>query len=502
MNLVLNIIENPKEYFPHNILNPKLQKYWLTFHAKVSNNKYRSYKILGLIVLLLFFADYFFWSHGPGITIALFSMLFSAAIILSRQKPATGKQWFAGMGFVIGMNLPTIEYLQPLSFMFSALAVIGITFWSCLGASSAWQNYFRTYARIIFLGHFQPFVELHQVINKIRHTSNLPQKLLSLVMPVTIGIVFLGLLAIANPYFERILDQFAYIERSSEKFVVRLLFWGFLFLVIYPYLQSHLFKSERSQSISVSKTEKPAYQGVLINAEAVRNSLLLFNAIFAIQTTLDVFVLIGGAELPSGMTYAQYAHRGSYPLVVTALLAGAFAILTRKFIIQNVLMRNLVYLWLAQTLFMVVMAAFRLNLYVETYALTYMRISAFVWMFLVFIGLALIMVQILKTKRPIWLVRWNIIATLAVLYICCFANFAPIIARYNISNTADINRLDIDYICSLGPQVLPVIMENEHLSCEHYYRYDIAKYQPIGNWRKWDFRTWRLGRYIALNKVD
>jgi hypothetical protein len=40
--------------------------------------------------------------------------------------------------------------------------------------------------------------------------------------------------------------------------------------------------------------------------------------------------LWGSATLPDGLTYADYAHRGAYPLIVTALLAGWFAIVATK----------------------------------------------------------------------------------------------------------------------------------------------------------------------------
>ena len=45
-----------------------------------------------------------------------------------------------------------------------------------------------------------------------------------------------------------------------------------------------------------------------------------------VQTVLDAAYLWGGVALPDGMTYASYAHRGAYPLIVTALLAAGFVL--------------------------------------------------------------------------------------------------------------------------------------------------------------------------------
>ncbi|NIP84168.1 MAG: DUF4173 domain-containing protein, partial [Planctomycetales bacterium] len=50
--------------------------------------------------------------------------------------------------------------------------------------------------------------------------------------------------------------------------------------------------------------------GGLVSPTSVRNALILFNGLFAVQTGLDATYLWSGAALPEGMTYAEYAHRG------------------------------------------------------------------------------------------------------------------------------------------------------------------------------------------------
>ena len=59
-------------------------------------------------------------------------------------------------------------------------------------------------------------------------------------------------------------------------------------------------------------------------------SLILFNALFALQSGLDLVYLWGGASLPDGMSHAEYAHRGAYPLIVTALLAAGFVLIAMR----------------------------------------------------------------------------------------------------------------------------------------------------------------------------
>ena len=61
----------------------------------------------------------------------------------------------------------------------------------------------------------------------------------------------------------------------------------------------------------------------LLLARIMTRGLLLFNLVFLVQNLLDVEYLWAGAALPEGVTYAGYAHRGAYPLIATALIAGS-----------------------------------------------------------------------------------------------------------------------------------------------------------------------------------
>ena len=100
------------------------------------------------------------------------------------------------------------------------------------------------------------------------------------------------------------------------------------------------------------------------------------------------------------MSYADYAHRGAYPLIVTALLAAAFvlAAMRRNGPAEGSADPRLVYLWIGQNVLLVVSSIFRLGLYVEVYSLTELRIAAGIWMGLVAVGLVLICLRIATRK--------------------------------------------------------------------------------------------------------
>lgn len=70
------------------------------------------------------------------------------------------------------------------------------------------------------------------------------------------------------------------------------------------------------------------------------------------------------------MSHAEYAHRGAYPLLATAMLAGSFAMAARPFWAEHRLIRPLLLFWLAQNLALCGAAALRLDLYIAAYGQT------------------------------------------------------------------------------------------------------------------------------------
>jgi hypothetical protein len=174
----------------------------------------------------------------------------------------------------------------------------------------------------------------------------------------------------------------------------------------------------------------------------ILRSLILFNLLFAVQTILDAIFLWGNAALPADITYAAYAHRGAYPLILTALLAAGFVLVTTRPggpAEHSRVIRPLVYLWVAQSVLLVASSILRLDLYVQIYLLTYWRIAAFIWMLLVALGLLLIVARIVLRRSDIWLIHANLIALTATIYICSLVNFAALIADYNVSHSHEVS---------------------------------------------------------------
>jgi Domain of unknown function (DUF4153) len=191
--------------------------------------------------------------------------------------------------------------------------------------------------------------------------------------------------------------------------------------------------------------------------------LLLFNIVFAIENVLDSRLLFS-STFPPGFSYTEYVHRGAYPLVFAALLAGAFVLVTfnpHSSTERSPWARRLVYLWIAQTIFLTLSAAWRLARYVDLTALTRLRLASMIWFLLVALGLFYIVRRIVSGRSNAWLVNINAVTLLLVLYPCCFINFDGMIAGYNVRHCAESGGggvpLDVEYFETLGTPSLPAL---------------------------------------------
>ena len=215
---------------------------------------------------------------------------------------------------------------------------------------------------------------------------------------------------------------------------IRIVFWVLVSVVAWPFLRPRPRRTDLPRvsarlDASTMTGTIPVWLSLLGGQAAVLRALILFNAVFAVQTLLDVAYLWGGVELPEGVDYAAYAHRGAYTLIATALLAAAFVLIALRpgtAVAGDRLIRALVYLWIGQNVALVISAMLRLDLYVEVYALTHWRLAAFVWMGIVATGLVLICMRIAWRRSDRWLIGANIAAVAFVLVGSCFIDAAAL----------------------------------------------------------------------------
>lgn len=476
---------------------------------------------VGAAVALVALADFLFYGQPAGITVFIFAIVLAAAVVAMHPTALNDVRVWLKPAALFAALLPLVENVSPLSVLvaIAALAIFALTLTGRLRKERIARQ----------LGLFllaAPFRFARDFFRWRKAARELGQRRLQLtaivvwIMPLTLGVVFLALFGAANPIIEHwlsLIDLYALIEKIE---IARLVFWLIVLAGVWAFLRPRLprFVSRIRRVLPAAPVARPARtsaEDILFGKPAILRALIVFNALFAVQTALDAAYLWAGVALPDGMTYAAYAHRGAYPLVATALLAAGFVLVALRSggeTSRDPLIRGLVYLWVAQNIALVISSMLRLDLYIGIYALTYLRIAAFIWMGLVAVGLALIIARIALQKSSEWLLSANLVTLSATLYACCFVNFAAMIANFNVDHSLEMTGkgvpLDIWHTRSLGPNALPAlgryfehqkktfpdraVGDGPDAMAEFHYRTEQK------DWRAWSFRDWRLLR--ALDK--
>ena len=466
--------------------------------------------VLGLLVAC---ADWLFFGHAIGLSFALFLATMMVAVLLCGSLKASRRDLAVAIALAVAGLLPLIEGVSPLASLLAILALAHLALVNqAIGAADIVQRALRS-CGIVLAGPGNRFAGLVRwgarhsragAVRQVGHTAIL------WTMPAAFSAVFIFLFASANPVIDNWLAPIRLDQLLAAVDFGRMGFWLLMTAFISPFIfprQRAVVPAGAGADFAPEPVSLPAWAW---GDAAILRSLAVFNLLFAVETVLDLRYLWNGAALPQGLTFADYAHRGAYPLMVTALLAGAFVIAAMKpggAREHSPLIRALVFGWVAQNVLLVASSMLRLKLYVATYSLTYWRSAAFIWTFLVALGLILIVARIFRKQSNRWLVSANLITLGIALYACGFVNFAALIANYNVAQSREMGGtgqpLDLYYLTSLGPEAIPaldrymaradimsgaLLLSRQRLAGENR--------AAMSDWRGWSLRGWRLAYYL------
>lgn len=462
-----------------------------------------------IALVLAALADWLFYGHGIGISAVIFVVAVACGSLLANRATLSRKQVPMAAAILMVALIPTIEEFNAVSLAFMVLALgIGLLLTTNPGRSGLGERA-AALCDLYLVGPFRFFRDTVAAFN----LPALKNGFAVWFIPVFLGGIFLFLLALANPLLEKWIGMMKPGNTASYVSATRLWFWAMALSIVWPFIHVR-WRRKHETTVDLAEAAPPPQQAQpdrmdFFGVTTILRSLILFNLLFAVQTALDVTYLWGNGKLPDDISYASYAHRGAYPLILTALLAAGFVLAAMRPggpAEKSAVVRPLVYLWVAQNVLLVASSILRLDLYVQIYLLTWWRVAAFVWMLLVMAGLLLIVARIVLNRPNGWLIGANLITLTVTLYVCSLVNFAAIIADYNVSHSREAAgkgvAIDMNYLLNLGPQALPAI--DRAISLRGYdpalvsRRSCLVKQQQgdMNSWRNWGFRSWRLQRTL------
>ncbi|MBK8815172.1 MAG: DUF4173 domain-containing protein [Methylococcaceae bacterium] len=452
-----------------------------------------------ICIALVAISDILFYKHPIGWTAGLYTGLIFAILIISNRQLLAARQSkliaFCITTLIIGL-IESPSLLAIVMSIFGLMSLIILQKRKKTVSAVLWLNDICRFSEQTGWQWYKDFKSILRIRkNNIRYGVSFRFA----VLPLMLTIVFSSLFAEANPIIGRILsladfeflNPFVSLFRWLYWLLAAMLLWGLLrprFPLIDPKIAPDSIDLER-----------------WLNPQNLILSLMLFNGLFFIQNSLDVIFLWRNEALPLGLTYAEYAHSGFYPLLFINFLTAAFVLITfnesRKSL-QTESAKKMVYLWLGQNLFLTFSAINRLLHYIEAYSLTYLRIAALAGMMLTAAGLFVIFLKIYNKYDNAWLIDANTLVVIITLYSTCFINTDRIIADYNVAHSKEVtgtgSNIDLALLETLGSESLPAL---------HWFKQN-ARYSPYktqqarliitvleaqlaqdrADWRAW---TWR-----------
>lgn len=468
--------------------------------------------LLGLAAL----ADWLFYGHDIGISVVIFLAALGAVTIAVNPRKASRREATAASIVMAAGFIPMAVQPSFLATMFGvmamAYAVVTMT-----ETGTRWTHRLSEARSLIFdIGWRAPSDIVRMARTAAQHKPRLSW-LIGWIVPLSLGAVFLLLFSNANPLIENFFAAIDISRLLDQINVSRTMLWLLIVLLVWPFIfhrRTGALKGVAKALVGNSGAPDIELPATLLNRSSILRSLILFNALFAVQTVLDITYLWGGATLPAGTSHAAYAHRGAYPLIATALLAAGFVIIALKPGSDTERSRPIQWLvlaWIAQNVLLVLSSILRLDLYVEVYSLSYWRLAAIIWMGLVATGLILIIARIVLGRDNRWLVTMNVAALAATLYAVSLVNLPAVIANYNVDHSRELNgkgsSFDASYLLSLGPHALPAIDRYVAKTATHtwplapVYTANLRRIHldRMNDWRAWGYFDARLARYLDKN---
>ncbi|MGW1025887.1 DUF4153 domain-containing protein [Streptomyces sp. NPDC002577] len=191
--------------------------------------------------------------------------------------------------------------------------------------------------------------------------------------------------------------------------------------------------------------------------------LIVLSVLFAAFNAVQLVVLFGGYDAvlkKTGLTYSAYARQGFWQLLIATLLTLLVIVFALRWAPRGALgdrglVRGVLGTLCVLTLVVVASAVRRMDMYVEAYGLTRLRLSV------VAVELWLGLVIVLIMAAGAWGARWlpRVVAASAAAGVLTFGLLSPdgLIAEQNVQRYEATGKFDLDYARELSADAVPAL---------------------------------------------
>ncbi len=439
--------------------------------STMTDRQQRTWAIVGVSLFLGLVFDNFFYGHIPGITIFLYAVLILAGLggLAYYQKTPLSLEakllflpilFFSGMTFVRESDI--MSFFNVVTVLYLLLLLAKLSHDRDKKVSHYWlKDYFWPVLRLPlrFIRYFFNSLNgLFQPRSQTVSAKRYPQIAKGLVITIPILLLFLLLFMSADLVFQKAVT-------SVFNFHISSVWVGHLALIAFimaGFMGSFgfIFNARDNDAGLSPEAKKPVQLGTIESLMLLGSLNVLFLFFIIIQFTY----LFGGQQnvQGAGFTYAQYARKGFFELIVVALLTQLVLWVIHKTAVHkslNRMVQTKVFsvALIGQAMIIMLSALKRLGLYEQAYGFTTLRFFSHLfifWLAVVFILLAYHLVSNQKEQR---LAILAFLATLAFLAIANLMNPDAFIAQENIARYQQTGKIDLYYLRTLSADAVPPI---------------------------------------------
>lgn len=416
----------------------------------------RQFPLFG-ISSLLYSAFYAFclYKNASGITYPFFVIGTLCYFFFSMQKlgvPYKKDSIFYIVSVVL-LGISNCMTASPQILFINKCGIFLLTFTLMLHTvynDRAWNlpKYFAAIIQTIascFVCLFSPFGDIvsyfdAQKRKKTSKKSYFPAILIGIAIAIPLLVFMTMLLASADIVFGKILFS---ITEVLDIWNITNIFFLMTFVFFFSY---GTFAALCMKNVREEPRERTLFDPII--AVIITSLLCVLYVFFSVIQILYLF--IGNMELPTGYTYAGYAREGFFQLLAVCII-NLIIVLTCLYLFrESKVLKAILTVICACTFIMIFSSALRMIMYINSFALTFLRVFVLWSLAVIFLLMAGITATIFWKHFPLFLYGM-VIVTVCYLALS-FAHPDYWIARYNLNYSGKV------YLSHLSADAAPVIL--------------------------------------------
>ena len=275
---------------------------------------------------------------------------------------------------------------------------------------------------------------------------------IGLLISTPLLLVLITLLSSADENFANVLTKFPNMMMDIHTDLIwRTVLILTLSMIFYTYMKIVGKRTILRPSVAMKMT--PNWDSVIASTV-----LIFINLLYALFIAVQFNYFFSGS-LQNGLSYAEYARRGFFELLVVTVINYVVLMITIKFVKLDrfKIVKILLTILIAGSGVLLLSAFVRLTLYEQVYGFTYLRVFAHAMMIYLFVIFIFTSLKVWAERLP--LPRFYLMFSLVFYVSMNIFGVDQFIVQKNMERYEETGKLDVDYLGSLSYSAIPPLVE-------------------------------------------